>query len=457
MLAAWSSFVERGRDMDIAVLGMGYVGAVAAACLAEGGHRVLGIDIDGRRVRSLQRGKADFYEPGLDSLLEAMLSSGALTFKGPDEVGRLDTRVALIAVGTPSLPSGRADLSQVRSALGWLVEKARGQTLVVMKSTLPPGTGRTLARQYGLPYVASPEFLRQGQAVKDWRHPYRIVIGVERVQDVELAKEVYGNVEAPHIVTDITTAEMIKYASNAFLSTKISFINEIANLCDTMGADIEGVVSGMAPDPRIGLSFLRAGIGYGGSCFPKDVRALEFLSTLNGYSCELLRAVISVNNRQRLLPVYILRRELGSLNGRRIAILGLAFKPGTDDVRESPALDIIGVLSEEGAQVRAYDPLIQPGGSQELPMSVSYARSAQEALSGAEAVVLCTEWEEFSRLDWQSLRPRMRPPFLVVDGRNALSLGLLRLHGYRYFGIGRGASPLEQGADSAVSDEKPSG
>jgi len=438
--------------MDIAVFGLGPVGTVAAACLAKDGHRVLGIDIDGRRVRSLQKGKPDFYEQGLDTLLEAVLSSGALALRVLGEVDSLDADLALIAVGTPSQPCGRADLSQVRAALGWIVEKTQRQPLVVMKSTLPPGTGRILAQRYGLPYVASPEFLRQGQAVNDWLHPYRTVIGGEDARDVELAKQMYANVEAPFVVTDITTAEMIKYASNAFLSTKISFINEMANLCDTVGADIDGVVDGMALDPRIGPSFLKAGIGYGGSCFPKDVRALEFMSRLNGHSCELLRAVISVNNRQRLLPVHILAQELGSLDGRRVAILGLAFKPGTDDVRESPALDIIGALLEEGAQVCAYDPLVQPGSHWQLPVGLGHARIAEDALLGAEAVVLCTEWEESSRLDWQAARRVMRPPYLVIDGRNALPPEVLRGLGFRYVGVGRGRH-IGVGSRLGKSDE----
>ena len=233
---------------------------------------------------------------------------------------------------------------------------------------------------------------------------------------------------------------MIKYAANAFLTTKVSFINEMANLCDLLEADIDDVVRGIASDPRIGPSFLRPGIGYGGSCFPKDVRALDFLSTSNGYGLDLLRAVISVNNRQRLLPVQVLRRELGNLHGREIAVLGLAFKPETDDIREAPAADIIRLLSEEGARVRVYDCAAMPAASRTLPPSVIFARDAEEAIRGAEAVVLCTEWEEFRQLDWKSIRPYMRPPYLVVDGRNALSADSLGNAGYRYVGIGRGRS-----------------
>ena len=423
--------------MRIAVLGLGHVGSVAAACLAEAGHQVLGIDMDVGRVRSIQTGQANFFEPGLDRLLQTVLDSRALTVKALDEVENPDAQVAVIAVGTPPLASGGADLSAVRSALGWLAERFPRRPLVMMKSTLPPGAGQNLARQFGVRYVANPEFLRQGQALHDWRRPDRIVIGGECQRDIQLAKKLYVDVEAPFLVTDLSTAEMIKYAGNAFLSTKVSFINEIANLCDHVEADIDDVVAGLGMDPRIGPSFLRAGIGYGGSCFPQDVRALEYASATNGYSCDLLKAVISVNKRQRLLPVYVLRRELGSLAGRQVAILGLTFKPGTDDLREAPALDIMTFLLGEGARVTAYDPVVKQGRC-ELPIEATITASAEDAVAGAEAAVLCTEWEEFSGLDWQSVRQAMRPPYLVIDGRNALPAEVLRNLGFRYVGVGRG-------------------
>ena len=423
--------------MRIAVLGLGHVGSVAAACLAEAGHQVLGIDVDAGRVGSLQMGRANFFEPGLDRLLETVLDTRALTVQALDEVAEPDAQVAVIAVGTPPLKTGGADLSYVRSTLTWLVEHFPRRPLVIMKSTLPPGTGQNLVRQFRVRYVANPEFLRQGQALQDWRRPDRIVIGGESERDIELAKQLYADVEAPFDITDLSTAEMIKYASNAFLSTKLSFINEIANLCDHVEADIDGVVAGLGSDARIGPGFLRPGIGYGGSCFPKDVRALEYASTTNGYSCDLLKAVISVNKRQRMLPVHILRRELGSLAGRTVAILGLAFKPGTDDLREAPALDILTALLGEGADVRAYDPLVQQGNS-ELPPDATITETAEEAMAGAEAVVLCTEWEEFSRLAWRAVRNTMRPPYLVIDGRNALSPEVLMGLGFTYVGVGRG-------------------
>ena len=431
--------------MDVAVVGLGRVGSVAAECLAEAGHSVLGIDIAPDRVKSLQKGKSGFYEPGLDSLFQETLSSGALSVKQLGKVDRLDSEITMVAVGTPSLASGGSDLSSVKSALNWIASKAGGQTLVVMKCTLPPGMGQVLAQQYCLSYVANPEFLREGQAVNDWRKPDRVVIGGDRRQDIELTRRLYNSIEAPFVITDIVTAEMIKYAANAFLATKVSFINEIANVCNLVGADIEEVVAGVALDPRIGSSFLRAGLGYGGSCFPKDIRALEFVSTLNGYSCDLLRAVISVNNRQRLLPVQVLQRELGSLNGREVAILGLAFKPGTDDIREAPAVDIIRLLVEGGARVRVYDPQALPGGSQALPTGTTIAKSANEAIFGAEALVLCTEWEEFSQLDWRKVRHTMRPPYLVIDGRNALPEEVLTDLGFRYIGIGRKSHRHQEG------------
>jgi len=430
--------------MNIAVMGLGHVGSVVAAGMAESGHQVTGLDVDIDTVQALQQGKSPFYEPGLDQLLRQGLSSNSFSAKHLDQVEKLNAEAIFIAVGTPSLPNGSADLSAVKSAMDWVAQKTAIPTVVVMKSTLPPGTGMKLAEHYcntsglELSYICNPEFLRQGQALEDWRHPDRIVIGGEDVGAIELVKGLHAFTEAPFIITDISSAEMIKYAANAFLTTKVSFINEMANLCDLLEADIDDVVRGIASDPRIGPSFLRPGIGYGGSCFPKDVRALDFLSTSNGYGLDLLRAVISVNNRQRLLPVHILRRELGNLHGREIAVLGLAFKPETDDIREAPAADIIQLLSKEGAKVRVYDCAAMPAASRTLPPSIIFARAAEEAISGAEAVVLCTEWEEFLQLDWKNMRSSMRPPYLVVDGRNALPADSLGKAGYRYVGIGRG-------------------
>ncbi|HEY8415473.1 MAG TPA: UDP-glucose/GDP-mannose dehydrogenase family protein, partial [Thermaerobacter sp.] len=338
------------------------------------------------------------------------------------------------------------------AAMEWLtglVQGANGmwgdagdRPVVVMKSTVPPGTGRRLQERYlaahGIAYVSNPEFLREGSAVYDWFHPDRVVIGSESEEAAARVRALYEGYGAPIVVTDTTTAEMIKYGANAFLATKISFINELANMCDRVGADVEVVARGIGLDPRIGPDFLRAGLGYGGSCFPKDVRALDHLALVYDYPFELLRAVIAVNSRQRLLPLFALRREFGSLAGLPVAVLGLSFKPNTDDIREAPALDLIPLLLQEGAEVRAADPRAAERARAVLPGAVRVTESALEAVDGARALVLCTEWEEFRQLDWAAVAARMQEPRFVFDGRNALDRDRLEALGFRYQGVGRG-------------------
>ncbi|QIA28189.1 UDP-glucose/GDP-mannose dehydrogenase family protein [Thermaerobacter sp. PB12/4term] len=446
--------------VHITVLGLGYVGAVAAAALARDGHHVLGVDVDPGKVNRFRQGEVPFHEPGLDNLVREGVSSGRLRFALASEVesGQLGDLV-LVAVGTPSRPTGAADLSQVEAAMAWVVERAGSsdggavaggpgaaavstRPIVVMKSTVPPGTGRRLSRRFlepaGLAYVSNPEFLREGSAVHDWFHPDRIVIGSESAEAAARVRALYEDYGAPVLATDITTAEMVKYGANAFLATKISFINELANMCDRVGADVEEVARGIGLDPRIGSQFLRAGLGYGGSCFPKDVAALDHLARVYDYPFELLRAVIAVNARQRLLPLYALREAFGSLAGVRVTVLGLAFKPRTDDVREAPALDLIPLLVEEGAEVRAADPQAVERARPLLPAAVHLTPSALEALEGAQAVVLATEWDEFVRLDWEEAARRMAEPRLVFDGRNALDPERMAALGFRYRGVGRG-------------------
>lgn len=429
--------------MELVVVGLGHVGVITAASLARMGNSVIGVDIDPERVNSLNASIPPFYEPGLGELLSLLGKEGRARFAVLDQVDGITAPVVFICVGTPSQPNGAADLTYVRDTIKWVREKAQVPITIVMKSTVPPGTGRKLVSQYfgaendSFAYVSNPEFLREGRAIEDWFQPDRIVIGGEKPDAVELVAGLFRGIKAPLIRTDTTSAELIKYAANAFLATKISFINEIANLCEKLGGDVTDVAHAVGIDPRIGADFLQAGIGYGGSCFPKDVRALDFLATSNGHSFELLRAVINVNNRQRLLPVCKIRERLCSLQGKVVAILGLAFKPNTDDVREAPALDIIRLLLDEGAKVQAYDPIANINASRILPSSVVYADSASEALTGAHAVVICTEWGEFSLLDWRGLFNRMEPPRAVIDGRNCLEgQALLRL-GFDYMGIGR--------------------
>ena len=431
--------------MKITVHGLGHVGSVAAAALASTGHEVLGLDIDHTIVDSLGSGRAINFEPGLPELVDEALTSGCLRVAHVDAVKETQSTLAIICVGTPSLNNGSANLSYVRAALRWIVEHEPRVTTVVMKSTVPPGTGLRLAtgmlEETGIEYVSNSEFLREGHAVHDWFHPNRIVVGAGTPAALERTKEMYRGIDAPFVETDVTSAEMIKYAANAFLATKIAFVNEIANLCQRVGGTIDDVTQGIGLDPRIGPDMLRPGLGYGGSCFPKDVRALDFLSAASGHSFELLRAVITVNNRQRLLPLLSLREAFSSLQGVRVTVLGLSFKPGTNDTRDAPAMDLIPLLVEEGAEVRAYDPAVQA--QDLLPQEVKVCSDALTALKGTMAVVLATEWDEFVRLDWAEIAKLMMPPRLVFDGRNALDPALLTSLGFDYQGVGRSPASIK--------------
>jgi UDPglucose 6-dehydrogenase len=431
-----------GSAMRVNVIGLGYVGVVAAAGLAKAGHQVLGVDIDREKVDGFSRGDVPIYEPGLAELLRETLENGLLELKHVDGVSQLSGDVTMIAAGTPPLQSGAADLSQVQSALIWVIAKQPDGGVIVMKSTVPPGTGLRMGQTvlHGSPftYVSNPEFLREGQAVFDWFNPDRIVVGANDDRSRDLMTELYSGIDAPHMCTDVTSAEMIKYASNAFLATRVSFINEVATLCDKVGATIDAVSEGLALDPRIGSNFMRAGVGYGGSCFPKDVRALDQLALANNQQFELLRSVITVNNRQRLLPLYTLRDRLGDLFGKRIGVLGLAFKPNTDDVREAPALDLIRVMAEEGAEIVAFDPKASETAAKVLPLSVGYADSPSACADGAQAVVVMTEWQDIVSADWTKIADLMAPPRLLFDGRNALDPAAMRALGFVYRGVGRG-------------------
>ena len=429
--------------MDITVIGLGYVGTVAAASLATAGHHVLGIDIDQDRTTLMRSGAIPFYEPGLGEIIQSAVATGCLRFAHRDAVEGPLGDVALIATGTPQTEGGAADLNQVRSAVSWIKSQPSGNPVVVMKSTVPPGTGQRIIDHElagtGLRYVSNPEFLREGQAVMDWRNPDRIVVGANPgdTESVAVIQAMHAGVSAPYIVTDITSAEMIKYASNAFLATRISFINEIASLCDRVGASIDAVSDGMAMDPRTGGRIF-AGVGYGGSCFPKDVRALDHLGLTSGANVELLRSVININNRQRLLPLYALRERFdANMAGLRVAVLGLAFKPNTDDIRDAPSLDLIRALVDEGSIVSAYDPEAMAAAQPHLPPVVSLTENALEAANQAQAVVLITEWQQFVNADWRDIARSMRPPRFVFDGRNALDAGEMQRLGFEYIGVGR--------------------
>lgn len=434
--------------MNIAVAGLGYVGLVAAACLARSGHVVVGVDKDQAKLAALETGRLPIYEEGLQEIVEAQLRGGRLRITPDLPAAVSEAEVLIVAVGTPSLPDGRVDLSQVYSVLDQVVDLAHDELTVVMKSTVPPGTGRKITGQLfaksraPIRYASNPEFLREGKAVWDWYHPDRIVVGADSEATARKVLELYADIQAPKLVMDITSAEMVKYASNALLATKISFINEIANLCELVGANIDMVAPAVGLDARIGPHFLQAGLGYGGSCFPKDTKALDQVSSLNGYRFGLLKSVIEVNSRQRVAAVKKLREGLGSLYGRRIAILGLAFKPGTDDVREAPALEVARYLVDEGAVVAATDPVAAANARSHLPVSVFISADPYEVVTGAEALLLATEWPQLVSLDWEKVRGLMVYPYLVVDGRNALDYeGLVQL-GFRYCGFGRPSAPI---------------
>lgn len=429
----------------IGVIGVGWVGLVTATCFAELGHRVVARDILPEKIEALSQGETTVYEPGLDELLKRNAERLAFTTE-MDEV--LDAaRILFVCVDTPPTHSGDADLSRVRSVVEEL--RADGKHILVMKSTVPAGTGGAIRRDLpGAPYVSCPEFLKEGSAVEDFMHPDRVVIGADPGDEAaaDAVARIYEPLGGEVVRTDVASAEMIKLASNAFLATKISFVNEIANVCEEVGADVGEVARGMGLDERIGPKFLKAGIGWGGSCFGKDTIALKKLAGNSGYHFQLLSAVIDVNELQKRRVVQKLKKHLDSLAGRRVALLGLAFKPDTDDMRDAASLVLAARLEGEGANVVAYDPVAAERARGLLP-TVELASSALEALDGADAAVLVTEWPQFAELDWAAAAARMARP-LLVDGRNFLDAEALQAAGFEYEGIGRASlSPSPTAAD----------
>jgi UDPglucose 6-dehydrogenase len=422
------------QKSTVGVIGVGWVGLVTAACFAELGHPVIARDIVQEKVDSLSRGEVAIHEPGLEDLLRR--NSERLTFTIDMDELLSRAKLLFVCVDTPPTYSGDADLSRVRAVVQELPEDS--DHVLIMKSTVPAGTGESIRRDMpGLSYVSCPEFLKEGTAVKDFMDPDRVVVGADPGDEAaaDAVEDLYRPLGGEILRTDVASAEMIKLASNAFLATKISFINEIANVCEEVGADVGEVAKGMGLDERIGSSFLRAGIGYGGSCFPKDVSALKMLAGNTGYHFQLLTAVIEVNELQKRRVVGKLEKHLGSLIGKRVALLGLAFKPDTDDMREASSLVLAARLQGEGAEVVAYDPVAAERAAGLLG-SVEMADSATEALEGADAAVLVTEWKEFAELDWAAAAERMNRA-LVVDGRNFLDPEKLIDAGFEYEGIGR--------------------
>jgi UDPglucose 6-dehydrogenase len=421
----------------IGVIGTGYVGLVTAAGFAELGSEVWCVDIDAQKIERLRRGEVPIYEPGLAELLQK--NSERLNFSTEIAEALEHARLLFVAVGTPPTYSGDADLSAVHAVVEAI--PASREHALVMKSTVPCGTGASLQRVFGeqgktgLAYVSCPEFLKEGSAVKDFLNPDRVVVGDDDSWAGEAVVELYAPLQAPIVRTDVASAEMVKLASNAFLATKISFINEIANVCEQTGADVVEVARGMGLDDRIGHKFLQAGIGFGGSCFPKDVDALKQLAGNSGYNFQLLNAVIQVNDLQKRRVIGKLGRHLGALAGRRVALLGLAFKPNTDDMREASSLVLSSRLQADGASIVAYDPVAEEQ-ARRLVSGIDFAQTPLEALAGADAAVLVTEWQELLELDWAAVAEVMEGN-LVVDGRNALDPAAVRAAGLVYEGIGR--------------------
>jgi UDPglucose 6-dehydrogenase len=421
----------------IGVIGTGYVGLVSAAGFAELGSDVWCVDIDATKIERLRRGEVPIYEPGLEELLAR---NAARMHFSTDIADALEhSRLLFVAVGTPPTYSGDADLSAVHAVVNAI--PASKDHALVMKSTVPCGTGASLTRVFGeagkegLGYVSCPEFLKEGSAVEDFLHPDRVVVGCNGGWAGDAVVELYAPLNAPLVRTDIASAEMVKLASNAFLATKISFINEIANVCEETGADVVEVARGMGLDDRIGPKFLQAGIGFGGSCFPKDVNALKQLAGNSGYHFQLLTAVIEVNELQKRRVIGKLHKHLGGLAGKRVALLGLAFKPNTDDMREASSLVLSARLHADGAHVVAYDPVAEEQ-AQLLVSGIEFGDSPLAAIEGADAVVLVTEWREFLELDWSEVATGMSGN-VVVDGRNALDPEAVRTAGLIYEGIGR--------------------
>ena len=424
-----------GEREPIGVVGVGWVGLVTAACFAELGHEVWARDIVPEKVESLSRGEVPIHEPGLPELVRKNAERLHFTTDMADVLE--NARLLFVCVDTPPTYSGDADLSRVEAVIAELGDS--NEHALVMKSTVPVGTGRSIQRRRdGLGYVSNPEFLKEGSAVADFMQPDRVVVGAngDSKDFADRVEALYAPLGGEVVRTDVASAEMIKLASNAFLATKISFINEIANVSEELGADVREVARGMGLDDRIGPKFLQAGVGFGGSCFPKDVQALKQLAGNSGYHFQLLTAVVEVNELQKRRTIGKLQKHLGPLAGKEVALLGVAFKPDTDDIREATSLVLAGRLAGEGANVRAYDP-VAGAKAEDMLAGARIADSAFEAVDGADAVVLVTEWPEFRELDWTGeVKRRMRVP-LVVDGRNFLDREALVEAGFTYEGIGR--------------------
>ncbi|MFL6208111.1 MAG: UDP-glucose dehydrogenase family protein [Pyrinomonadaceae bacterium] len=432
--------------MHIAVVGTGYVGLVTGTCFAEFGVDVTCVDVDAEKIERLKRGQIPIYEPGLEQLVTKNAEAGRLHFTTDLQAAVEHALVIFLAVGTPPKADGSADLSFLEEAARQIARTMTGYKVVVTKSTVPVGTGAHLRRliaehqpkPVNFAVVSNPEFLREGAAIDDFMRPDRIVIGSDDEGAIAIMRDLYRPlylIETPFVITSIEAAELTKYAANAFLATKISFINEIANLCDLVGADVHDVARAIGMDNRIGRKFLHPGPGFGGSCFPKDTRALTHIARTYGAESLIVNAVIEVNERQHHLMIGKIERLLGDLRGREIAVLGLAFKPKTDDMRDAPSIDIIRDLLARGARVRAYDPVAMNAARTILP-DITYAADEYAAVAGADALVFVTEWNEFRALDMERIKGLLRQP-KIADLRNIYEPEAMRALGFEYVGVGR--------------------
>lgn len=430
--------------MKLVVAGTGYVGLVTGACLSEVGHNVTCVDIDEKKVEIMKQGISPIYEPGLDILLEKNYKAGKLNFTTDYKNAYKDADVVFIGVGTPEREDGSANLDYVFTVCKQIAENIENDCLVVVKSTVPIGTNdrieeflnENIKHNINIEVASNPEFLAQGTAVKDTLYASRIVIGVESENAKNILKEIYTPFNQPIISTNRRSAEMIKYASNDFLALKISFVNEIANLCEIVGANIEDVTKGMSYDKRIGDKFLNSGLGYGGSCFPKDTKALHWLSNEHGYELKTIKATIEVNENQKYKLFRKAKRIFGSLKGKKVAVLGLTFKPGTDDLREAPSIPNVRRLLDEGAEIVAYDPVGIENFKRIYPTEIKYVNSVEAALEDADMTFIFTEWEEIKNLDIKEYKNLMKTP-IIFDGRNCYNLEAVNNENIDYYSIGR--------------------
>jgi len=429
---------------QITVIGVGYVGLVTAACFSDLGNEVVALDINKERIAGLKRGEMPIYEPGLEELVQRNIKAGRISFTTSYKDALKSAEFVFICVATPSGVDGEADLKHVAAASRDIAKNMSAPLIVINKSTVPVGTGDWVAdiikqhqpKPIDFSVVSCPEFLREGSAIADFMNPYRTVLGSLDEEAADMVAQLHLPLRAPIVITDLRTAEMIKYASNAFLSTKISFINEIANICESLGADVKEVAAGMGFDERIGPDMLNAGIGYGGSCFPKDIKALAFMAEEMSIEPRILKAVMETNAERRERIINRLIEVIGDLKGLNIGLLGLAFKPNTDDMREAPSIEIAQKLIAQGARVKAYDPVALEVARPLLP-KVEMVDNAYKLAEGCDAIVINTEWNEFIQLDLEEIKSKMKQP-VIIDGRNIYDPEKMKALGFIYRGVGRG-------------------